>query len=288
MRSLQVLACGAVLFLSSAAAALEIRVGGSTTQLPVVSACAAHFMEKYPTWDKVDASLPKGRAIIYVTGGGSGFGVKGLESSTLDVGMVSRDLKPAEIEALGGKPIMKAIARDAVAIATSGQNPIAKAKDGFTSAELAAIFSGEKKTLAEIDPKLPAQPVVLLVRDAAGGVTEIFQDRVMKDKRLAASRLQFPSTAALLKKLETNHSAIAFVSAGALSQESALRAYAVDGVAPTQANIVAGSYKLNRPLLLVAKADAKKPALAFIDFVLGECQATVAEMGFVPVNPPKN
>jgi phosphate transport system substrate-binding protein len=287
MRGLQLIACGTVLFLASAASALEIRLGGSTTQLPVVSSCAAHFMEKYPTWDKVDAALPKERTVIYVTGGGSGFGVKGLESGTLDIGMVSRELKPSEIEALG-KPLMKAIARDAVAIATSAQNPVAKVKDGFTTAELAAIFSGDKKTFADIDPKLPAQTIVLLTRDAAGGVTEIFQERVMQKQRLAASRLQFPSTAALLKKLETNHSAIAFVSAGALSQEGTLRAYAVDGVAPTQANIVGGSYKLNRPLLLVAKADAKKPVLAFIDFVLGDCQATVAEMGFVPVNPPKN
>jgi phosphate transport system substrate-binding protein len=287
MRGLEVLACGAVLFVSSASAALEIRVGGSTTQLPVVSACAAHFMEKYPTWDKADGSLPKDRAIIYVTGGGSGFGVKGIESGTLDIGMVSRDLKPAEIEALGGTPIMKAIARDAIAIATNAQNPISK-KEGFTSAELAAIFSGEKKTYADIDPKLPVQEIVLLVRDAAGGSTEIFQERVMKEKRMAPSRLQFPSTAALIKKLETNNSAIAFVSAGALSTEGGLRAYSVDGAAPTEANIVAGSYKLNRPMLLVAKADAKKPVLAFIDFALGACQSTVAEMGFVPVNAPKN
>jgi phosphate transport system substrate-binding protein len=174
-----------------------------------------------------------------------------------------------------------------VAIATSGESPL-KAKDGFSSAELAAIFSGAKKTFAEIDPKLPQQPVVLLVRDASGGVTEIFQDRVMKEQRLAASRLQFPSTAALLKKLEANHSAIAFVSAGALSQEPTLRAYAVDGAKPTQANIVAGSYKLSRPMLLVAKADAKKPVLAFLDYALGDCQAVIAEMGFVPVNAPKH
>src|SRR5262245_3275647 len=244
MRSWHWLACGAALFLSSGASALELRVGGSTTQLPVVSSCAAHFMEKYASWDTVDASLPKERTVIYVTGGGSGFGVKGLETGTLDIGMVSRDLKPAEVTALGN-PIKKAIARDAVSIATSAENPLAKAKEGFTTAELAAIFSGTKKTFAEVDPNLPAQPNLLLRRDAAGGVTEIFQDRVMKGQRLAASRLQFPSTAALLKKLETNHSAIAFVSAGAMSQESALRAYAVDGVAPTQANIVGGSYKLN-------------------------------------------
>lgn len=268
------------------AVASDIRVGGSTTSLPIISSCAANFMEKYPTWDKADAALQKDRTVIYVTGGGSGFGVKGVESGTLDIGLVARDLKDSEVKALG-RPIAKAFARDAVAIATSTQNPLARVKDGFTAAELAAIFSGEKKTFADIDGKLPADPVVLLTRDAAGGVTEIFQERVMHKQRLAASRLQFPSTAALIKKLETNHSAIAFVSAGAVGQESALRVYSVDGSAPTQAEIASGRYTLNRPLLIVAKSDARKPALSFIDYVLGECQATVADMGFVPVAPPR-
>src|SRR5918993_5362410 len=74
----------------------SIRVGGSTTALPIVSSCAAQFMDKYPTWDKADASLPKEQPVVYVTGGGSGFGVKGLMNGTIDVGMVSRDLKDSE------------------------------------------------------------------------------------------------------------------------------------------------------------------------------------------------
>ena len=54
----------------------SIRIGGSTTSLPVISSCSAHFMEKYPTWDKADPSLGKDTTVIYVTGGGSGFGDK--------------------------------------------------------------------------------------------------------------------------------------------------------------------------------------------------------------------
>src|SRR5687768_3840285 len=101
----------------------SIRVGGSTTALPIISQCAAHFMEKYPSWDRADASLTKDGTVVYVTGGGSGFGVKGLMNGTIDVGMVSRDLKDTEITALG-QPVMKVFARDAVAIATSATNPL--------------------------------------------------------------------------------------------------------------------------------------------------------------------
>jgi phosphate transport system substrate-binding protein len=260
----------------------SIRVGGSTTALPIISACAAHFMEKFPSWDRADASLNKDATVVYVTGGGSGFGVKGLMNGTIDIGMVSRDLKDTEVSALG-QPVMKVFARDAVAIATSASNPISRVKQGFTQGELVSIFSGQFAELVHIDKSLPAKPVVLLTRDASGGVTEIFQDRVMKQQRLAPSRLQFPSTAALVKKLESNDAAIAFVSAGAVSQDGDIRVYSVDGVAPTQENITNDKYTLNRPMQVVAKANPTRKVQAFIDYVLGDCQQVVKDHGFVPV-----
>jgi phosphate transport system substrate-binding protein len=264
----------------------SIRIGGSTTALPIISSCAAHFMEKYASWDKADASLGKDQTVVYVTGGGSGFGVKGLMNGTIDLGMVSRDLRDSEIKTLGG-PVTQVFARDAVAIASNTANPLASKKPGFTTAELVGIFSGQMAQFSQIDSSLPAKPLVLLTRDASGGVTEIFQERVMKKERLAASRLQFPSTAALIKKLETNDAAIAFVSAGAVVQDAQLRTYTVDGVAPTQENIVNGSYSLNRPMLIVAKPNPSRKAQLFMDYVLGDCQGTVKEMGFVPVRAVK-
>ena len=259
-----------------------IRVGGSTTALPIISTCAANFMEKYSSWDKADASLAKDQTVIYVTGGGSGFGVKGLMNGTIEVGMVSRDLKDSEIKSLN-QPVTHVFARDAVAIATSTKNPLSRVKQGFTSAELAAIFSGRMEHFSHIDSKLPEKPRVLLARDASGGVTEIFQERVMKQQRLSAGRLQFPSTAALIKKLESNEAAIAFISAGAVAQDGDVKTYAVDGVAPTQDNIVNGKYSLNRPMLVVTKPNPPRRIQVFLDYVLGDCQASVKDMGFVPV-----
>jgi phosphate transport system substrate-binding protein len=270
------------LFAAIGVQAQELRIGGSTTSLPIISSCSADFMEKYPTWDKADASLAKAPTVIYVTGGGSGFGVNGLINGTIDLGMVARDLKESEIKELGA-PVIKRFARDAVAIASAVKSPLSKVKQNFTTEELAAIFSGKIEKLSQIDKRLPAKPIVLLTRDAAGGVTEIFQQRVMKDERLSASRLQFPSTAGLIKKIETSDTAIAFVSAGAVGKDSKARVYAVDGVQPTQENIVAGTYTLSRPLIIVARANPSRQVQLFLDFVLGECQATVKELGFVPV-----
>ena len=269
IRSRLVLAAVAAAASPALAQDAAIRVGGSTTALPIISSCAAHFMEKFASWDRVDAALPKDQTVVYVTGGGSGFGVKGLANGTIDVGLVSRDLKDTEVKTLG-QPVVQVFARDAVAIATSTTSPLAKAKRGFTSAELAAIFSGQTTQFSQVDPGLPAKPMVLLTRDASGGVTEIFQERVMKRERLSPARLQFPSTAALVKKLETNDAAIAFVSAGAVSQDGDIRVYAVDGVVPTQENIVNGKYALNRPMLIVAKPNPPRKVQAFMDYVMGD------------------
>jgi phosphate transport system substrate-binding protein len=266
------------------AQAEELRVGGSTTSLPIISNCAAHFMEKYSTWADADPALPKEPTIIYVTGGGSGFGIKGIGNGTIDVGMVARDLKENEIKELNG-PLTKPFARDAVAIATSANNPLSKVKPNLSTEEIAALFSGKVESYAQIDNRLPDKTVVLLARDAGGGITEIFQQRVLKTERLSASRLQFPSTAGLIKKLETSDNAIAFVSAGAISQEAQVHVYAVDGVTPTEENIRSGKYELSRSLLLVAKANPVPRAQAFISFVLGPCQTTVKELGFIPVGP---
>jgi phosphate transport system substrate-binding protein len=182
---------------------------------------------------------------------------------------------------------MQVFARDAVAIATNTASPLAKTKQGLTTAELVGIFSGQMAQFSQIDATLPARPVVLITRDASGGVTEIFQERVMKKERLAPSRLQFPSTAALIRKLETSDAGIAFVSAGAVGQDGQLRTYAVDGVLPSHENIVNGKYGLNRPMLVVARPNPSRKAQLFMDYVLAECQTTVKEMGFVPVRAVK-
>jgi len=49
------------------------------------------------------------------------------------------------------------------------------------------------------------------------------------------------------------------------------------------ASLLLGKYSLNRSMLLVAKADAPRKVHVFLDYVLGDCQTTVKDMGFVPV-----
>ncbi|HEY7217537.1 MAG TPA: phosphate ABC transporter substrate-binding protein [Candidatus Binatia bacterium] len=258
-----------------------IRAGGSTTLLPIMANCGSEFMERFPTWDRVDAALPKKNTTVFVTGGGSGFGVKSLMSGVIDLGMVSRELKDAEKKALGEHQA-HLVGKDAVAIAVNTRNPLAQRKKGFAPSELAAIFSGEVKTYQQLDRSLPAKPIVLLTRDAGAGSTEIFQERILGEKKLSPKALQLPSQGALLEKLQSNNNAIAYISSGLVQKSNQLKAFPLDNVEPTDANITGGSYSLARPLLVVVKG-APAPALRhFIDYTLNSCQKLVVAHGYVP------
>ena len=257
-----------------------VRLGGSTTLLPIMANCSSEFMEKYQSWDRVDASLPKTNTTVFVTGGGSGFAVKSLLSGVIDVGMVSRDLKDQEKKLLGEHQT-HLVGKDAVAIAVNVRNPLAARKKGFTPAELAAIFSGEVKNYQDLDRALPAKPIVLLTRDAGAGSTEIFQEKVMGEKKLSPKALQLPSQGALLEKLQSNNNAVAYISSGLALHNKNLKTFAFQNIDPTDANVTNGAYPLARPLLMVTKNAATPAARHFIDYALGSCQKIVVAHGYV-------
>jgi phosphate transport system substrate-binding protein len=269
---------------SSAAAGDQdatIRAGGSTTLLPIMANCSSEFMEKYQTWDRVDASLPKSTTTVFVTGGGSGFGVKSLLSGVVDIGMVSRDLKEQEKKLLGEHQSYL-VGKDAVAIAVNARNPLAGRKKGFTAAELAAIFSGEVKSYQELDRGFPAKPIVLMTRDSGAGSTEIFQEKIMGEKKISPKALQLPSQGALLEKLQTNSNAIAYISSGLAMNSKNLKAFALENVEPTDVNVTNGNYSLARPLLMVVKGAPAPAVRHFVDYALSSCQKIVVAHGYVP------
>jgi len=258
-----------------------LRLGGSTTLLPVISKVASDYMEKFETWNKVDPSFPKKDIVIFVSGGGSSFGVKSAINGTVHIGLASRDIKDKEKKLLG-EHATYLVGRDAVVIAVNAKNPLTGVRDNFSGADVARVFSGEAKALKDIDAKLPADEIVLLVRDSGAGSAEMMQSLIMKDKQISPHALQLPSQGALLRKLETNKRAVGYISSGLVLGSDAVTAFGLDGVAPTNANVINGSYKFSRPLLMVVKGKPSAMAKKFIDYVLKEGQSVVTENNYVP------
>jgi phosphate transport system substrate-binding protein len=261
-----------------------LRVGGSTTLVPAIANVAIVFMDKFESWKQADPALPDAKPIVYVTGGGSGFGIKAAINGTVDIGLASRDLKGAEKDALGAHQTYL-VGKDAVAIAVQADNPLAKVTKDLTTEQVRKIFSGEYKTYRDINAGLPAQEIVLLVRDAGAGSAEILQDKVMGKSQVSRNALQMPSQGALMKKLESNPNAIAYISAGLAGESERLRVFAFDGIEPSHANVVNGAYALSRPLLMIVKDGTPASAKRFVDYVLNQGQEAVSAQGYVPVRP---
>ena len=90
---------------TSALAAEDIVVNGSTTVLPIGQATAEAFMKKNPN---VNISL---------SGGGSGDGIKALIDKSTDIANSSREMKKEEIDlakSKGVNPVEHMVAIDAI------------------------------------------------------------------------------------------------------------------------------------------------------------------------------
>lgn len=262
-----------------------IRIGGSTTMLPVIADAASQFMERFGTWDKVDPSLPNKKILIFVTGGGSGFGVNSVINGTVNIGMASRDIKVEEKAKLGTYE-QYLVSKDCVAFAVNKANPLAKLNN-LTKNDVIKIYSGEAKSFKDIRSDLPNTPILILMRDMAGGSTEIVQSMILKDKTFSSTAIQIPSQGANLKKVEGNRFAITYISSVMAQQSDKLKVFKYEGIEPSNENAISGKYAITRPLLLIVK---NKPSLTesnFINFILNEGQAVVVEHGYVPIKAIK-
>ncbi len=258
-----------------------IRMGGSSTLLPLVAECANAFMETHHTWDKVDPSFPNVSILIFVTGGGSGFGIKATTSGAVDIGLSTRTLKDEEKSALGAHQTFL-VGKDCLALTTHKDGPFA-ASTGLGKAEAVRVLAGECKTWKELDASLADKPIVLLIRDMAGSANELLQSKVLEKKTFRSDALQMPSMGAILKRLEENTNAVAFLSSGMAMGSEKLKVHPFEGIAPTNDNVLAGTYPLTRPMILLVKGEPSPYQKAFVDYVLGPGQKVVEENGYVPV-----
>ncbi|MGI6429280.1 MAG: phosphate ABC transporter substrate-binding protein [Syntrophomonadaceae bacterium] len=263
----------------------SIRIGGSSTLSPIIAKCADNFTEEFKTWDKVDASLPAENIVIFVSTGGSGFGVKSTIDGTFDLGLVARTLKDEEKAELEGGQTNQ-IGSDVLTIAVNPNNPITTIKPDISREELKNIFAGEITTWNQLDPALPDKAIIVAVRDLGGGASEVFDTAVMKGTPISKDAQQIPSMGALAGKVMENDMAIGYVSSGLVNQNAdKLFALSIDGIAPTLENIKSGEYDIGRPLLIITKSEPTAKQQAFLDYLMSDKGfAVVEDLGYIPNN----
>ena len=260
---------------------------GSTSLYPIMSSLASSFTDEYETWNNVDAALPEANISIYVAPGGSGVGVSAVEEGTADFGMVAREVKDEEKEALGDGYQEFVVARDALTVAVNAENPIAAKIDNLDSDTIRKIFAGEITKWNEVDESLPDAAINVYIRDLSGGAYEVFQKAIMGDSEITASATQSASMTELATNVAGDPNGIGYVGYGAYSKANAdkqvLFAMKVDGVDVNEETILSGDYKVQRPVLFCTGNEITPIQQAFIDYVFSETgYQVVEENGYIP------
>lgn len=253
---------------SGSSSNVTLNVIGSTSVEPLMTAIG----DKYTSETGVK---------VQVQGNGSSAGIKAAQDGSADIGMSSRELKQEELDS--GLET-QTLALDGIAVIVNTKNPV----KNLTVDQISKIFKGEITNWKDVGGN--DQEILLAIREAGSGTRDAFEElcnltEKQGDKTVSvvdeSKAIVSDSTNALAQNVSSKENAIGYISLGSLDA-SAVTALEVDGVACTEENVQAGTYKISRPLLLVTKGAPSADAQALIDYAMSEeGQKVVTDKGFI-------
>lgn len=230
----------------------KITLAGSTSMEKLCEALSESFMNEYKD------------ITVTVEYTGSGAGLESLAAGSVDIGNASRGLKDTE-KANGA--VENVVAIDGIAVIVDPENTVTN----LSSDELTRIYTGEITNWSALGGKDEA--IVVIGREDGSGTRGAFEE-LLKVEDACAYVQELDSTGAVLAKVASIPGAIGYVSLDVVNDT--VRAVSLDGIEPTEANIVAGSYLLSRPFVMATKGEISeqnelvKTWFAYIDSESGK------------------
>ena len=206
---------------------------------------------------------------------GSGSGITAVQEGTCDIGLSSRALKDEEKSA-GLKETV--LAYDGIAIIVHPDNPVSD----LSIDQIAKLYTGEITNWKDVGGK--DAEVVLIGREAASGTRDGFES-ITGTKDKCQYRQELTSTGDVITAVSQNPDAIGYASLASI--KDSVKALNVDGVTPSEATVKDGSYKVQRPFVLVTvEGKALSPAAqSFFDYATSsEAASIIAKAGAVAAN----
>ena len=206
---------------------------------------------------------------------GSGSGITAVKEGTCDIGLSSRALK-AEEKAGGLKETV--LAYDGIAIIVHPDNPVSD----LSIEQIAKLYTGEITNWKDVGGK--DAEVVLIGREAASGTRDGFES-ITGTKDKCQYRQELTSTGDVITAVSQNPDAIGYASLASI--KDSVKALNVDGVTPSEATVKDGSYKVQRPFVLVTVEGKalSSAAQSFFDYATSPAAADIiAKAGAVAAN----
>jgi phosphate transport system substrate-binding protein len=251
---------------------------GSDTLVNLALAWAETYMGRHPA------------VRISVTGGGSGTGIAAMINGTVDLANASRAMKQEEISAAqanGITPVEFTVARDAIAVVVHPSNPVER----LTLQQISYIYTGKITNWSQVGGE--HRPIVLLSRESNSGTYVYFLENVIRlgekesDLLFSPDTLLMPSSEGISAEVRQNPNAIGYDGLGYVTPDQKVVAVARDVggpfVLPAVETVDDGSYPVSRPLYMYTAGEPTGAVKDYLDWILGEGQALVSQLGFVPL-----
>ena len=261
--ALTLAACGGESEKQEAGAALSgtVSTDGSTSMEKVVGGLGEMFME-----------MNSGITFTY-NPTGSGSGIKAVQEGRCDIGLASRNLKAEEAESGLTETVL---AYDGIAVIVNPENPVSD----LSLDAIAKIYTGEISNWSELGGK--DAEIVLIGREAGSGTRDGFES-ITGTEDACNYRQELTSTGDVITSVSQNPGAIGYASVASI--KDTVKALTVDGVAATEESIKDGTYVVQRPFVLVTRADTplSDAAFRFFTYVTSEdAKQIISDAGVVP------
>ena len=239
-----------------------VSTDGSTSMEKVIGALSESFMAQ------------NSDVTVNYNPTGSGSGITAVQEGTCDIGLSSRALKDEEKSA-GLKETV--LAYDGIAIIVHPDNPVSD----LSVEQIAKLYTGEITNWKDVGGN--DAEAVLIGREAASGTRDGFES-ITGTKDKCQYRQELTSTGDVITAVSQNPDAIGYASLA--SVKDSVKALNVDGVTPSEATVKDGSYKVQRPFVLVTMEgkELSPAAQAFFDYAISSDAASIiAKAGAVAV-----
>ncbi len=206
---------------------------------------------------------------------GSGSGITAVAEGSCDIGLSSRALKEEE-KAKGLKETV--LAYDGIAVIVNTENGVSD----LTTEQIAKIYKGEITNWKEVGGE--DLEIVAIGREAGSGTRDGFES-ITKTEGACKLRQELTSTGDVITTVSSNKNAIGYASLA--SVEETVKTLSVDGVSPTEETVKDGSYKIQRPFMLVTKdgEELSETAQKFFEYCTSaEARDIITKAGAVPAN----
>lgn len=245
----------------------DLRIDGSTTVLPIAQKAAEVFMKKHSDMK------------VFVSGSGSGTGIKALIDGTTQIATSSREAKEKEVAS--GKE--KGVALTGHKVALDGIVPVVHPSmniSNLTTEQLRDIYNGKTKSWKEVGG--PNRPISIVSRDTSSGTYEVWEEKILKGDKVRADALLVASNGQAVQTIAQNKFAIGYIGIGYI--DKSVKVLSVNGKTANNNSVRDGSWPIARPLFMYTNGKPAGTIAKFIDFMLSaEGQKIVNEVKYVSI-----